>query len=293
MKLWFGLSLPVIQQVPAKTAPWERQAGGAEIVSIARAAERFGYRYVTCSDHVVVAASYASAMGATWYDPAATLGFVAGATLTIELLTHVIVLPYRHPLMTAKTYATLDRLSGGRVLLGVGSGHAKPEFRTLGAPYERRGRFTDEAIRALRAAWQTEVASYDGELVTFRDVIVSPRPAREGGPPIWVGGNAAASLRRAARLGDGWIPWQLSHEQFADAVAAGAAMRAEAGRHGPFEWIAPLSVDAGASAPALRDEIARWVRAGASGLHVGFREESLARYLERLQWFRADVVAEL
>jgi len=237
--------------------------------------------------------SYAPVMGATWYEPAATLGFVAGATQTIELLTHVIVLPYRHPLMTAKTYATLDRLSGGRVLLGVGSGHAKPEFRTLGAPYERRGRFADEAIGALRAAWRNEVASYDGELVRFRDVMVSPRPAREGGPPIWVGGNGAAALRRAATLADGWIPWQLSLEQFADAVAAGAATRAEAARNGPFEWIAPLSVESRTSTPGLRDEIARWAQAGATGFHVGFREDSQARYLERLEWFRNEVVADL
>jgi len=287
---WFGLSLPVIQQVPAKTADWERQAGGAEILAIARAAERLRYRYVTCSDHVVVAASYASAMGAAWYEPAATLGFVAGATQTIELLTHVLVLPYRHPLITAKTYATLDRLSGGRVILGVGSGHAKPEFRILGAPYERRGRYTDEAIEAVRAAWQDEVASYAGELVKFRDVVVAPRPSRSGGPPIWVGGNSRAALVRAARLGDGWIPWQLSPDDFAEAVAAGNAARAERGRDGPFEWIAPLSIAGDAAAPSLRDQLAQWSKAGATGFHVGFGCTSLAHYLERLEWFRTDVV---
>src|SRR5262249_44763664 len=123
----FGLSLPIIQQVPGTVAEWERTAGGDEILAIARAADRLGYRYLTCSDHVMVARAYAPTMGATWYDPAPTLGFIAGATERIGLLTHVIVLPYRHPLATAKTYATLDRLSGGRVILGVGSGHAKPE----------------------------------------------------------------------------------------------------------------------------------------------------------------------
>jgi len=290
---WFGLSLPVIQQVPAKTTDWERQAGGAEILAIARAAERLGYRYVTCSDHVLVAASYASSMGATWYEPAATLGFVAGATQAIELLTHVLVLPYRHPLVTAKTYATLDRLSGGRVILGVGSGHAKPEFRTLGAPYERRGRYTDEAIEAVRAAWQNEVASYSGELVKFRDVVVAPRPSRPGGPPIWIGGNSGAALARAARLGDGWIPWQLSREEFAQAVATASALRGEAGRSGRFEWIAPLSVGPAAAAPALRDEIGQWIKAGATGFHVGVQAESLPRYLERVEWFRTAVVNDL
>jgi len=286
---WFGLSLPIIQQVPAKKAAWEADAGGPEIATIARGADRLGYRYVTCSDHVLVAASYAPTMGATWYEPAATLGFVAGATERIELLTHVVVLPYRHPLVTAKTYATLDRLSGGRVILGVGSGHAKPEFRTLGAPFERRGRYTDEAIGALRAAWKDEVASFEGELVKFRDVMIAPRPLRSGGPPIWVGGNGPAALARAARLGDGWIPWQLTVGDFAAAVAKGGALRAEAGRSGGFEWIAPLVVARTASAPGIRTQIREWTNAGATGFHVGFESAALAEFLERMEWFRREV----
>jgi probable F420-dependent oxidoreductase len=287
--IWFGLSLPVIQQVPAKAAAWEAVAGGPEIAKIARAADRLGYRYVTCSDHVLVAASYAPTMGATWYEPAATLGFVAGATEKVELLTHVVVLPYRHPLITAKTYATLDRLSGGRVILGVGSGHAKPEFRTLGAPYERRGRYTDEAISALRTVWKDEVATFDGELVKFRDVIVAPRPTRPGGPPIWIGGNSRASLARAARLGDGWIPWQLTATDFAAAVASGTALRTELGRTGEFEWIAPLVVAPSASAPALRSQIREWTNAGATGFHVGFESGTVVEFLDRMEWFRREV----
>ena len=285
----FGLSLPVIQQVPGKTAEWERSAGGAEILAIARAADRFGYRYVTCSDHVVVAASYAATMGATWYEPAATLGFVAGVTERIELLVHVAVLAYRHPLVTAKTYATLDRLSGGRVILGVGSGHAKPEFRALGAPYEKRGRFTDEAIGAIRSAWRDDVASYDGELVKFRDVIVSPRPARDGGPPIWVGGNSKAALRRAAMLGDGWIPWQLTAEDFAIAVAAGEKMRADRGREGSFSWVAPVAVKLDSQRDVLRTEIDRWAAAGATSFHVGIESGGLDEFIERMEWFQREV----
>jgi len=285
----FGLSLPVIQQVPAKATDWERDAGGGEILAIARAADRLGYRYVTCSDHVLVAASYAGAMGATWYEPSATLGFVAGATERIGLLTHVLVLAYRHPLVTAKTYATLDRLSGGRVILGVGSGHAKPEFRVLGAGYEARGRFTDEAIEAIRAAWRDPAASYQGELVQFRDVMISPRPLRPAGPPIWVGGNGKASLRRAARLGDGWIPWQLSVEDFAAAVAAGKKLRAEHGRGEGFDWIAPLQVAREATRDTLAAAIEEWEKAGATGFHLGFESRSLAEFLERIEWFQREV----
>lgn len=284
---FFGLALPVVQQVPGHAAAWESGAGGAEILQLARAAERFGFDAVGCSDHVLVVASRRGAMGATWYEPAATLGFIAGATERIGLLTHVLVLPYRHPLAAAKTYATLDRLSRGRVILGVGSGHAKPEFRILGAPFEKRGRFTDEAIAAMRAAWSGEVATFEGELVGFRDVVLSPRPFRDGGPPIWVGGNGSRALARAARLGDGWIPWRLSPDDFRDAVAAGRRMREEAGRSGAFHWIAPLHVDADATAGVVEAAIAAWSEAGATGFHVGVRSPTAGAALERLEWFAA------
>jgi probable F420-dependent oxidoreductase len=286
----FGLGLPVVQQVPAFGGAWERDAGGAEIVRFAREADRLGYRYVACSDHVLVAASRAAVMGATWYEPVATLGFVAGATERIGLLSHVLVLPYRHPLEVAKAWGTLDRLSGGRVILGVGSGHAKPEFRILGAPWEERGRATDEAIAAVRSAWRDEVATFEGEEVRFRNVMVAPRPARFGGPPVWVGGNGPRALRRAALLGDGWIPWQIDAATFAAAVGEGIRMRDEAGREDPFDWVAPLRVKAADTAASLLDAIAVLRDAGATGFHVGLEAPSFAAMLERLAWL-ADEVA--
>src|SRR5207244_4284794 len=120
-------------------------------------------------------ATRAPAMGATWFDAGSTLAFVAAATERIGLLPHVLVLPYRHPLLVAKQYGTLDYLSGGRLILGVGSGHLKPEFKVLGADYERRGRVSDEYVAAIAAAWENEVARFDGETVAFHDVVVSPR----------------------------------------------------------------------------------------------------------------------
>src|SRR5438128_4238806 len=147
--LRFGLGLPGVQQIPARSQPWERELGGAELIEAARAAERAGFGWVSCSDHVAVPASRAGAMGAAWYDAGSTLAFVAGATARIALLSHVLVLPYRHPLVVAKQYGTLDRLSGGRVILGVGSGHLKPEFAALGADYDGRGRVTDEYMHAI------------------------------------------------------------------------------------------------------------------------------------------------
>lgn len=228
-------------------------------------------------------------MGETWYEPATTLGVVAGATERIGLLTHVLILPYRHPLIVAKTYATLDRLSGGRVILGVGSGHAKPEFRILGSPFEQRGILTDEAIQAIRIAWREDVASFEGQCVRFRDVLVFPRPVQAGGPPIWVGGNSRTALRRAARLADGWIPWQLTLESFLAAVAEGERILRELGRTSRFDWIVPIQVERGAESGRLRAEIERWEQAGATGFHLGLQARSAEEFLERLEWFATAV----
>src|SRR5438552_1928326 len=196
--LKFGTSLPAVQQIPTRAQAWERAIGGPELLQAARTAERAGFAYVSCSDHVCVPASRAPAMGATWFDAGSTLAFVAAATERIGLLPHVLVLPYRHPLIVAKQYGTLDYLSGGRLILGVGSGHLKPEFKVLGADYERRGRVSDEYVAAIAAAWENEVARFDGETVAFHDVVVSPRVAQRPRPSIWVGGNSRAAVRRAA-----------------------------------------------------------------------------------------------
>ena len=288
--LAFGTSLPGVQQIPARTRSWEREIGGAELIEAARTAERSGFAYVSCSDHVAVPSSRAAAMGATWYDAGSTLAFVAGATTRIRLLSHVLVLPYRHPLIVAKQYGTLDHLSGGRVILGVGSGHLKPEFKVLGADYERRGPVSDEYIAAVVAAWTSDVARFEGETVAFRDVIVSPRPARRPRPPIWVGGNSRAAVRRAARHADGWVPWELTPEACAGAVAYARRVRAQAGGPAAFEVVAPLGAAPEASADEIAGAAARWREAGATAFHVGLGARSLAELLARLEWFGREVM---
>lgn len=284
-----GVSLPAVQQIPARVRDWERTVGGPEIVRAAQAAERAGFDWVSCSDHVLVPASRAGAMGATWYDAGSTLAFVAGATSRIGLLSHVLVLPYRHPLVVAKQYGTLDHLSGGRVILGVGSGHLKPEFAVLGAAYERRGRASDECIGAIAAAWEQDVAAYAGETVAFRDVMVSPRPARRPRPPIWVGGNSRAAVRRAALHAEGWVPWQIGVDEYAAAATWARAQRTEAGRAGAFTLVAPLEVAADATVDGVVASAAAWRRAGATAFHVGVAAGSLDELLTRFEWFGGRV----
>lgn len=287
----FGTSLPAVQQIPSRSRQWEREVGGAEMLAAARAAEDAGFAHLSCSDHVCVPVSRAAAMGAVWFDAGSTLAFVAGVTTRVKLLPHVLVLPYRHPLIVAKQYGTLDRLSGGRVVLGIGSGHLKPEFKVLGADFDGRGRVTDEYLQAIIAAWETEVARFQGERVAFADVLVAPRVAQRPRPPVWVGGNSRAAVRRAARFAEGWIPWELGPDELAEGVAYAHDVRARAGREGPFEVLAPLAVPADATAAGVLAAVDRWRTAGATAFHVGLGAESFAEFLTRLAWFGAHVLA--
>ncbi len=288
-----GTALPAIQRIPSRVKPWERDVAGPEILAAARAAEDAGFAWLSCSDHPMVPVSRAEAMGPTWYDAGSTLAFVAGVTSRVRLLSHVLVVPYRHPLVVAKQYGTLDHLTGGRVIVGVGSGHLKPEFRSLGADYERRGKVTDEYLHAIAAAWESDVASFQGETVSFRDVMVHPRPTQKPRPPFWVGGNSAAALRRAAKLCEGWIPWALPTEEFAALVAQAKRQRAEAGRTDAMEMVAPIEIPIGVTADAMLATMRTWCAAGATSFHVGVPAESFAEYIDRLGWIGQHVIARL
>ena len=289
----FGTGLPAIQQIPGRVRPWEQDVDGAKILEAARAAEAAGFDWVACSDHPAIPVSRAQAMGPTWYDAGSTLAFVAGVTTRIRLMPHVLVLPYRHPLVVAKQYGTLDCLSGGRVILGVGSGHLKTEFKTLGANYDERGKVSDEYLRALAAVWEHDVGHFEGEFVSFRDMMVWPRPVQKPRPPLWVGGNSNAAVKRAARFGDGWIPWELTPEDFAAKAAYARALRHDGGRSESFALVAPLSVSQDTSGDPVLREVTRWREAGATAFHVGLAADSWAQYLDRLAWFGRTVIARI
>src|SRR5207253_10069796 len=149
----YGIVTPVLTRLPGAHARWERDAGFEDVVAVARAADRLGYHHLTCSEHVAVPRDVASVRGATYWDPLATFGYLAACTSRIALATYVIVLGYHHPLEIAKRYGTLDRVSGGRLVLGVGVGTLREEFDLLGAEFDDRAARADESLRALRASW--------------------------------------------------------------------------------------------------------------------------------------------
>jgi probable F420-dependent oxidoreductase len=289
MTLAIGIGLPVVQQVPTQTQAWERDAGPDEILAVARAADRLGFAWVTCSDHVAVPAGYAASMGATWYEPATTLAFVAAATHRVRLLSHVLVLPYRHPLTAAKLFATLDRLSGGRAIIGAGSGHLKPEFRSLGLDHAARAAMSDEYLDALAAALEHEVSSFSGRFVSWRDMMIAPRPIQTPRPPLWVGGNTPAMARRAGRRGDGWIPWQIAREDFVERAALARDAHAASGRGGSFTVVAPVAAGRVEHTQALIDLVADWRAAGADAVHLGLTHDGPVHLIELLERVAGEV----
>jgi len=284
----FGTPLPLVQQMPGSPA-WQTGDDVAALVAVARKADELGYAWLPCSDHVVVPARAVPSMGATWYEPATTLAFAAGVTQRIGLLTHVLVLPYHNPIEVAKRYATLDRLSGGRVILGVGPGHLRGEFRALGAPYEERGAVTDEYIRIIKTLWTDEEASFDGAYRSFRELHLAPRPVQRPHPPVWAGGNSRRAVRRAVELGDGWVPFDVTLDDIRDRLDYARGLPAYADRTAPLDVIAPLAVDL-SDVDRVREEIAAYRDAGVTGITVSFRSESLSEHLDQMEEFAREIM---
>jgi probable F420-dependent oxidoreductase len=162
----------------------------------------------------------AMAAGVMWLDPVAVMSVVAGATQAITVGSHVLVLPYRNPIVLANEIAALDLLSQRRVLLGVGTGWMDEEFGALAVPRSERGARTDEYIELMRALWRADgPISFQGKYFQFDEMQLGTKPETPGGPPVWVGGNSPAALKRAGRLGDGW----LGFEVFLDQVSGSAS----------------------------------------------------------------------
>ncbi|MBI2963529.1 MAG: LLM class F420-dependent oxidoreductase [Deltaproteobacteria bacterium] len=189
----------------------------SEIVRIARRAEEAGWDSLWVSDHALVPASGGELPPVELDDPVTLLVWVAASTRSIRIGTSVLVLPYRHPVQLAKQLATLDRLCGGRVVAGVASGWLEAEFRALGAPWERRGEYTDEAIDLMRALWASEQPEFHGSFFSVSGMRFGPRPTG-GRVPLWVGGTSRRAMRRAVERGDGWHGSRLSPEGIAERV---------------------------------------------------------------------------
>lgn len=287
----YGIQLPIQAQSSYFVADWERSAGPDEMARIAQTCDTTGYAYVGVCDHVTLPEAVAGSMGTHWVDPVATLGWLAGVTHHVRLLTHVYVLPYRHPLVAAKQFATLDHLSGGRIICGIGAGHVQAEFERLGVDFHTRGAALDAGIPLLVEALEHEFVDGFG---------ARPRPVQQPRPPIWVAGSSSAAVKRAARLGDGWMPQGPSN---AEQVAL---LHEERDRHGrshlpmvighitPFLYVGTPGFDVGegtisGSPEAVAEQILAGTAEGVNQLQVRFKARSCDELCEQLILFGTDV----
>ena len=297
--------------------------------AVAEKAEALGYEHFGMSDHVVVATDVASAYPYSttgkFYaqdtgislEQVTALSFVAAATSRIRLLTSVMVLPHRHPVLAAKMLATVDVLSKGRLTLGVGVGWMAEEIALLGGPpFADRAKASDEYIRGFRELWTSDKPAQRGEFASFEKLLFAPKPVQKSGPPVWVGGETRAARVRAGRLGDGWYPVAINPKLpldtpalFGDGLAEVRAEAQRSGRDPSGIAGALLAIHSriGAeqkgrdgsrlaftgSAQAIVDDIGRFRERGLQHLLVGGDGSDLAGTIERLEQFASEVMAKV
>jgi probable F420-dependent oxidoreductase len=298
------------------------------VATLARTGEQLGFAIITVSDHVIIprvigstypyneSGSFASSPTGECLEQLTLLTFLAGATSSARLLTSVMVVPHRPPVLTAKMLATIDVLSRGRLIVGCGVGWMREEFEAIGAPpYDRRGAVSDEYIRAFKELWTSEAPTFAGTYCRFADVAFAPKPVQKPHPPIWVGGESPVALRRAGRLADAWYPIGSNPRfpvgtpaQFAEYAARVKHEAREAGRDpssldlaysanwynderavtGPDGQRRPLT----GTPSQIADDIKRYAEAGVRHLMVNLQGDTLAQSVERMQRF-ADRIMRL
>jgi len=285
--------------------------------AIVQRGEALGFHSVMIADHVVFPPAIASKYpytvsgvfpgGGDALEQLTLMAFVAGRTRTLRLVTSVMILPYRNPVLTAKMLATIDVLSRGRVTVGVGVGWLREEFEALDAPdFERRGTVSDEYIRIFKTLWTQDPASFEGEFYRFEALRCLPQPVQKPHPPIWIGGHSAPALRRAARLGDGWHPvganpavplrpaelrasldqlFRMTEAEGRDPSALTISFKAPVYDPSVTTLTGSERRPFSGTPQQIADDIGAYEKAGVSELVFDFRSERLDDALERMERF--------
>ena len=196
------------------------EASPEAIVAAAKKAEAVGFEAIFVNDHIIVDQSERAANWTNVYDPFVSMSFIAAHTSRLGVGVSVLIMPYRNPIATAKALATIDRMSGGRLIIGVGVGWSETEAAALGVPFHERGARTNEYLRLWQACWAPGLVSFSGKFFSFADMHVSPKPVQQPNPPIWIGGFSDAALRRAARHAAVWQPTPLPVNGLVERMAA-------------------------------------------------------------------------
>ena len=203
----FAFAMPHLVRLKAMSQPWEASVTGADQTRLARLAEQLGYDMISVPEHFIIPREHVELSGSHYFHAAAAQGYFAGATQTIKINSSVAILPLQNPIVTAKALATIDWMSSGRVIATFGVGWLEKEFEILGVPFRERGRMAEEYLAAMIELWTSESPCFEGQYVSFKDVAFEPKPFQKPHIPIWMGGDADAVLKRAARYACGWWPF--------------------------------------------------------------------------------------
>jgi probable F420-dependent oxidoreductase len=297
----FSMLIPV-----GSIKPGEFQSAAA-IAEMAKGLEAANVDACFLTDHPAPSAEWLHANGHDALDPFTALAFVAANSSRLKMFTNILVLPYRNPFITAKAAATLQVLSGGRFILGVGGGYQKPEFDALGVDFSKRGALLDEALEVIRMAWSGDIVVKQGS--NFNAIGNHPRPAPNPQPPIWIGGSSDKAVQRAARSADGWCPFFIrpgqskinqdialqTTQQLAEKVAQLNELRAAHGRTGNFDIaIGPPERPELGSRDGVEkylEALHEFAEAGVTWATVVPPYPNRKSYLDYVQWFGEEVIA--
>lgn len=301
-------------------------ASGEGLSLIAEAGERLGFDVIAPNDHIIVPngieSTYPYTDDGVWpgasmvecHDQLAALAFIAGKTNCMRILTSVMVVPYRAPVLTAKILATADVLSEGRIILGCGAGWMAEEMEAIGTPdFKERGRVTDEYLEIFKELWVSDQPSFDGNYAKFSNIHFKPKPIQKPHPPIWIGGESKAALRRVAKYGDGWFPaannpkFPISDPQSLETridvlkvvceeeerdfnvldigffYTNAVTLEEKLGSDGKRQLMTGAATD-------IAEDIAKFEEAGVDTLVCIFQRPDLNKTLEEMEWFGSEII---
>ena len=302
--LKFALNIPLAKLLQEVDMP-----RGELVATMARALEDAGLSACLTSEHPAPSSEWLHNDPAAHdcVDPLTALAYVAGATSKLQLFTNILILPFRNPFLTAKAAATLQIMSDNRLLLGVGVGYMKEEFEALGVNHKERGALMDEALEVIRMAWAGGSVKKQGR--HFNAIGNEPRPVPDPAPPIWIGGGSDKAIERAARHGDGWVPYftvptndpvvrrsaVVDMDHFGEKLARLHELREEMGKTGPFDLaVAPPfrpQEPSEANARRFLEEVGELESRGVNWIWTSVPARSLESYLDIVRWFGEDIVS--
>jgi probable F420-dependent oxidoreductase len=299
----FAFPLPHMLRLEAITQPWEAGVTGADQTRMVKRAEAMGYDMIAIPEHFVIPEEHVELSGPHYLQSTIAQAYIAGATEKIRLNSCVTVLPLQHPIVLAKALATADWMSGGRMMVTFGVGWLKPEFDVLGVPFRERGRIADEYLAAIIELSTSESPRFKGRYVSFQGIAFEPKPVQKPYLPVWIGGDADAALKRAARFASGWWPFLTPPEKIAERVEFIKSQPTCDGR--PFEVMHGMATRPVGEGHRVRDD--PHTRAGMSAQeiidHLGWLAEQgvtfsavpvpavrgVDEYLDYAQWVMEEI----